>query len=111
MTRIATTVAALVAALLLGLASAQAQWTMSQRTKFLGDCIPACEANQNVPGPMKGQCGMFCNCLANEGEKIFSADDFQEMDDDARAGRDNAKTQRFHGLVPACNQQAFGGQK
>lgn len=108
MTRIVTTGAALVASLLLGLAPVQAQWTMNQRTKFLGDCIPACEANQNVPAQLKGQCGMFCTCLANEGEKIFSSDDFQEMDDDARLGRDNPKTQRFHTLVPACNQQAFG---
>lgn len=110
MTRIVTTAATLFAALLLSLAPAQAQWSMSQRTKFLGDCIPACEANQNVPGPLKGQCGAFCNCLANEGEKIFSSDDFTEMDEAARTGQANAKTQRFHTLVPACNQQAFGGK-
>lgn len=108
MTRIVSTVAVLVASLLLSLAPAQAQWTMTQRTKFLGDCIPACEANQNVPLQLKGQCGTFCNCLANEGEKIFSADDFTEMDEAARTNQPNAKTQRFHTLVPACNQQAFG---
>lgn len=85
----------------------QAQWTMSQRGKFLSDCIPACEGNANVPGPQKQQCGIFCNCLANEGEKIFSAQDFEEMDEAARANRDHPKTQQFHALVPACNRQAF----
>jgi hypothetical protein len=86
---------------------AQAQWTMSQRGKFLSDCIPACEGNPNVHVSKKPQCGMFCNCLANEGEKIFSSQDFEEMDEAARAGRDHPKTQQFHGVVPACNQQAF----
>lgn len=87
---------------------AQAQWSMSQRGKFLNDCIPACENNPNVHVSKKPQCGMFCNCLANEGEKIFSSQDFEDMDEAARAGRDHPKTQQFHGLVPACNQQAFG---
>lgn len=100
--------AALAAFLYLGLAPVQAQWTMNQRTKFLGDCTPACESNPNVHPSRKAQCGMFCNCLANEGEKIFSSQDFEEMDEAARANRDHPKTQRFHALVPACNQQAFG---
>jgi hypothetical protein len=108
MKRIVTTGIALAASLLLGLAAAQAQWTMSQRTKFLADCIPACEGNANVAPALKGQCGLYCTCLANEGEKIFSSADFDEMDEAARTGQANAKTQRFQTLVPACNQRAFG---
>jgi hypothetical protein len=100
--------AVLAASLFLALAPAQAQWTMTQRGKFMGDCTPACEANPNVHPSLKGQCAMFCNCLANEGEKIFSSQDFEEMDEAARNNRDHPKTQRFHTLVPACNQQAFG---
>ncbi len=108
MRKILTAGAALAASLLLSLAPVQAQWSINQRTKFLGDCTPACEANPNVPGPKKGQCAMFCNCLANEGEKLFSSQDFDEMDENARTNRPDPRTQRFHGLVPACNQQAFG---
>ncbi len=107
MKHIVTSGIVLAASLLLSLAPAQAEWTMSQRTKFLGDCIPACEANPKVPPALKGQCGLYCTCLANDGEKIFSAADFDEMDEDARTGRANPKTQRFQALVPACNQRAF----
>ena len=108
MRRILISSMAFVAVALLSLAPAQAQWSMSQRGKFLSDCIPACEANPNVHVSKKPQCGMFCNCLANEGEKMFTSADFEEMDEAARANRDHPKTQQFHGLVPACNQQAFG---
>lgn len=108
MRRIVTAGAALAAALLLSLAPVQAQWSMSQRGKFLSDCIPACEGNPNVAPSLKPQCGIFCNCLANEGEKAFSSAEFEEMDEAARAGRDSPKTQQFHALVPACNRQAFG---
>lgn len=108
MRQILTISVAFAAALMLSLAPTQAQWSMSQRGKFLADCIPACEANPNVHESKKPQCGMFCNCLANEGEKMFTSADFEEMDAAARANRDHPKTQQFHGLVPACNQQAFG---
>lgn len=92
----------------LAFAPAHAQWGMTQRGKFMSDCVSGCENNPNVVGPQKGQCGIFCNCLANEGEKMFTSADFEEMDAAARANRDHPKTQQFHGLVPACNQQAFG---
>lgn len=108
MRQILTAGAALAASLFVALAPVQAQWSMGQRTKFLGDCIPACEGNPNVHASKKPQCGLFCNCLANEGEKVFSSADFEEMDEAARAGRDSPKTQQFHALVPMCNQQAFG---
>jgi hypothetical protein len=108
MRRIPTVAAAVAGLLFLGLGPAQAEWSMSQRGKFMGDCIPACEANPNVHASRKPQCGLFCNCLANEGEKIFSSAEFQEMDEAAQAGRDTPKTQRFHALVPACNREAFG---
>ena len=107
MRQILTSGMAVAVALLLCLAPAHAQWSMSQRGKFLADCIPACEANPNVHASKKPQCGMFCNWLANEGEKLFTSADFEEMDAAARANRDHPKTQQFHGLVPACNQQAF----
>jgi len=108
MRQISTACAALALVLLLGPAPAQAQWSMDQRTKFMGDCTPACEANPNVHASRKPQCALFCNCLANEGEKIFTSAEFEEMDEAARAGRDSPKTQRFHALVPACNKEAFG---
>jgi len=108
MKRIVTAGAILAASLLLGLAPTQAQWSMTQRGKFLTDCIPACEGNANIPANLKGQCGTFCNCLANEGEKVTSSDDFTEMDEAARAGRDHPKTQLLFAAVPACNRQAFG---
>jgi len=95
-------------ALLLAIAPAHAQWSMTQRGKFISDCIGGCENNANVAGPQKSQCGIFCNCLANEGEKQFSSAEFEEMDEAARAGREHPKTQGFHALVPACNRQAFG---
>jgi hypothetical protein len=110
MKRIVTLSAALGASLFLSLAPANAQWSMSQRTKFLGDCIPSCEANPNVPPNVKGQCGMFCNCIANEGEKVTSSADFDEMDEAAKLGRDHPKTKQLYAAVPACNQRAFSGQ-
>ena len=107
MKRFVTAGAVLAASLLLSLSPAQAQWSMSQRGKFLSDFIPACEGNPNVAAAQKPQCALFCNCLANEGEKLFSSAEFEEMDQAARAGRDHPKTQQFHAVVPACNRQSF----
>lgn len=95
-------------ALFLAVAPAHAQWGMTQRGKFMSDCVSGCENNPNVVGPQKSQCGIFCNCLANEGEKVLTADEFEEVDGAARAGREHPKTQRFMTLIPACNRQAFG---
>ncbi len=96
-----------VVALLLGLAPAQAQWSMSQRSKFMNDCIPGCERNPQVPPNQKAQCAVFCNCIANESEKVISSAELEEMEQEARAGRVHPKTQQFGLLAPPCNRQAF----
>jgi hypothetical protein len=95
------------AALFLVATTAHAQWSMTQRGKFITDCIGGCENNANVSPALKPQCGIFCNCLANEGEKLFTAAEFEEMDEAARAGREHPKAQGFHAVIPACNRQAF----
>ncbi len=89
MRRIGAGVAALVTALAMGVAPAQAQWSIAQRTKFIGDCIPGCERNPNIPEAQKRQCGVFCNCIANESEKVISSAELDEIEAAARAGRDH----------------------
>jgi len=95
------------AVMLLGLVPAHAQWSMSQRGKFLAECVPSCERNPNLTPAQIPQCALFCNCLANEGEKLFSSADFSEMEEASRAGRDHPKTQQFYAVVPVCNRQTF----
>ncbi len=99
---------AVLAALLSGLAPAQAQWSMDQRSKFIHDCIPGCERNPNVPETQKSQCGVFCNCIANESEKVISSAELDEIEAEARAGREHPKIGQFRILAPVCNRQAFG---
>ena len=108
MRRILTAGAALVVALVMSLAPAQAQWSISQRTKFINDCIPGCERNPNVPETQKGQCGVFCNCIASESEKVISSAELDEIEEAARAGREHPKIGQFRILAPVCNRQAFG---
>ena len=108
MRRILTAGAAFVVALVMSLAPVQAQWSISQRSKFINDCIPGCERNPNVPQTQKGQCGVFCNCIASESEKVISSAELDEIEAAARAGRDHPKIGQFRILAPVCNRQAFG---
>jgi len=95
------------ATLLLSLAPAQAQWSMTQRSNFITQCIPGCERNPNVPDAQKAQCGVFCNCIANESEKVISSAELNEIDEYGRAGREHPKVGQFRILAPVCNRQAF----
>jgi hypothetical protein len=108
MRQILTACAALAVALVMSLAPAQAQWSISQRSKFIGDCIPGCERNPNVPEAQKSQCGVFCNCIATESEKVISSAELDEIEVEARAGREHPKIGQFRILAPVCNRQAFG---
>jgi hypothetical protein len=108
MQRILAAGATLVVALVMSLAPAQAQWSISQRTKFISDCIPGCERNPRVPEVQKSQCGVFCNCIANESEKVISSAELDEIEEAARAGREHPKIGQFSILAPVCNRQAFG---
>lgn len=105
---ILTASAALMVALVTSLAPAQAQWSITQRSKFIGDCIPGCERNPNVPDAQKAQCGVFCNCIASESEKVISSQELDEIESEARAGRQHPKIGQFSILAPVCNKQAFG---
>jgi hypothetical protein len=108
MRRILTASAALVVALVMSLAPAQAQWSISQRSKFITDCIPGCERNPNVPEAQKSQCGVFCNCIATESERVISSAELDEIEVEARAGREHPKIGQFRILAPVCNRRAFG---
>lgn len=100
--------AVLAASLLLCLAPAEAQWTMGQRSKFVADCIPGCERNPNVPDAQKAQCGVFCDCIATESERVITSAELQEMEVEAAAGRDHPSVAKFRTVAPVCNSKAFG---
>jgi len=99
---------ALVVAALPSAARAQAPWSITERSNFIRGCIPACERNPNVPVAERPQCGVFCNCMANESEKVLSSDELKEIASAAGSGQQNDKIDRLRALGPICNQQVFG---
>jgi hypothetical protein len=49
----------------------------------------------------------LCRCTSDEGQRRFTADDFDEMTRDALAGKDSAKLKELHSFVPECNKRSF----
>ena len=108
MRRLLTVGIAIVVAALPNVASAQAPWSIDERTGFISQCIPGCERNPNVPAAERPQCGMFCNCMANESEKVLTSAELREIATAAGAGQEHDKVARLRSLAPICNRQVFG---
>lgn len=99
---------ALVVGALPCVASAQAHWSIVERSAFITECILGCERNPNVPAADRPQCGLFCNCMANESEKVLTPAELKEIATAAGAGQEHDKVSRLRRLAPICNLQVFG---
>lgn len=88
-------------------ASAAYEWNPVQKRMFAEDCNKSCRENAKVRASEKEGCVDYCNCVLNEGQERFSAKDYDEMDDDSRAGRQTPKLKEFAALFPVCTRKAF----
>jgi hypothetical protein len=96
----------LMAALLMP-TSVCANWTSQQLSGYTADCIESCQKNPNVHVSKRNRCADYCRCTSDEGQRRFTADDFDEMTRDALAGKDSAKLKELHSFVPECNKRSF----
>ncbi len=60
-------------------APAAAQWSENLKKEFFGSCNNACLKNPRVPDAQKGKCTDYCNCVIDEGQKLFSENDYQQI--------------------------------
>jgi len=86
---------------------ASAQWNAEQRTSFTNDCLAACRKNPRVPEAQRPQCDDYCICVLQEGQKLFSERQFDQINQDFVAKRQTAELKQFQELTPACNRKAF----
>ncbi len=86
---------------------AAAQWSPEQRTSFVNDCLATCRKNPNVPERRRPQCDDYCTCVMAEGQRLFSEQDFERINNDFIARRQTADVKRFQELAPVCNRKAF----
>jgi len=86
---------------------AAAQWSQKQLTGFVEDCVAACNDNAKVHSSQKGKRRPYCNCVAADGQKIFTEADFDEMTRDLQAGKKTQKLTKFNTLAPVCSKRVF----
>jgi hypothetical protein len=89
-------------------ASAAYEWNPVQKRVFMEDCLKSCRDNPTVSEPRKPLCTDYCQCVMKDGQDRFSAAEYDQMDDDSRAGRKTPKLEAFAALFPVCNRRAFG---
>lgn len=85
-----------------------AQWRADQRAKFMNDCMPACQANPNVPPEQKSGCSTFCGCMVGQSERLSTAADFDRMDRAAQNNQSDPLIDKITSTAPECNKRAFG---
>jgi hypothetical protein len=99
----------LAAALLLVIACpASAEWTKDQRGRFIASCVEGCQSTPDLSAAGKAACPKICNCLADQGEKMMTAADYDEADKAAEQDKMTPKMEALAGYFPACTQQASG---
>ena len=104
---IARLLLSLACVLALTAASAAYEWNPVQKRMFSEDCVKSCRENPKVSASNKDACTDYCNCVLKDGQEQFSAKDYDEMDDDSRAGRQTPKLKEFAALFPVCSRKSF----
>lgn len=95
------------AALVAFAAPASAQWSDGLKREFFGSCNDACLKNPRVPDAQKPRCTDYCNCVIDEGQKLFSENEYQQVERDFAARNETARVKQFQGLSQPCNVRAF----
>lgn len=85
---------------------ASADWRPDQRSDFMKSCVEACRPK--AASSNRDKCDAACECVMTEGDKFLSAADYDEMNEDARAGRTNANRTRFDSYIPICAKRVMG---
>lgn len=106
--------AATLAGLALGLstlltaAPVAGEWLPAQRAEFMQNCIGGCQTNQSVRPDEKSLCPAYCRCVADAGERLFSPEDYDDIDGQARRGTTSERLLRFQLLFAPCGREIFG---
>ena len=86
------------------------EWPAEPKRNFTQECQAACRINSRLTSDaQKTKCPDYCQCLIDEGERLFTAAEFRQMDEDARNNRDTSLLRRFMKPVEDCNRRTFGG--
>ena len=63
--------------------------------------------NPRVPDAQKPRCTDYCNCVIDEGQKLFSENEYQQIERDFAARNETPRVKQFQGLSQPCNVRAF----
>src|SRR5262245_43925793 len=85
---------------------AHADWTRSQRSQFMEDCVPACEKNPRVASSYKNRCRNYCQCYIDESEAVFP--DYAVLEKEVADNPESDLVRRFKNVAPTCNRRVFG---
>ena len=105
---IARLVALALAALLLWMPAASAEWAKNQREDFMGDCTDSCRENPKVHPTRRAECGAYCACVMSEGEKFVTSADYDTLEALSKAEKTSPLLKRFQTLYPICQRRVFG---
>ena len=84
------------------------EWPAGPKRAFTQECQASCRNNSNLTSDaQKAKCPDYCQCLIDEGERLFSAAEFLQMDEDARNKRETPLMRRFMRPVEDCNRRVF----
>lgn len=88
--------------------SVRAEWPAAYKDAYLDECRKTCRSNFDAGGEAhKMKCPGYCQCTVDEGEKIFSADEFVQMDRDASTNQETLAIKRFTQTMEFCAKRVW----
>ena len=87
---------------------ARADWLPEQRSAFTSSCVQSCRDNANVRPAEKPKCAAYCGCVLQEGQRRYSAADYEVLNRLAAEDPNSELLKPFKAFYPICSRRTFG---
>lgn len=83
-----------------------AEWSKGASGQLLNNCTLECGGS--VDARFRPKCPVYCGCITDEAQKLFTEAEYIEMDVKARVPNTyNPRLPEFVALIPMCRKRAW----
>lgn len=95
---------------LMAMPAAVAEWSKGASGQLRNNCSLECE--NSVDARFKPKCPVYCGCMTDEAQKVFTEAEYIEIDQKARIPNTyNPRLPEFVALMPLCRKRAWPEMK
>jgi hypothetical protein len=87
----------------------RADWRPEQQSEFTSSCVQSCRDSPNVRSAHKPKCAAYCQCVLQEGQRRYSAADYEVLNRLAAEDPNSELLKPFAAFYPICSRRVLGG--